>query len=103
MKCQNEKNFCESFFFSISCVRLFNVNFHVGRLLGQLLIIHFFFFLFKLPPLPPTRSTQTHFFLPTPVLLCPSTLLSLFKAAIYFQFYHFINSPNDSINECITF
>lgn len=31
-------------------------------------------FFFKFPPLPPTSSTQTHFFLPTPVLLCPSAL-----------------------------
>jgi len=62
-----------------------------------------FLFFFKFPPMPPTRSTQTHFSLPTPVLLCPSTLLSLFKAPIYFHFYHFIHSPNDNINECITF
>lgn len=43
-------------FLRTSCVKLFNVN--VGRILGQLLIMHFFFsfFPFKFSLLPPTHQ-----------------------------------------------
>lgn len=62
----------------------------------------FIVFLNFLPCHPPAALKNTSFF-PHRFLLFPSTLLSLFKAAIYFHFYHFIHSPNDNINDCITF
>lgn len=51
---------------STSCVKLFNVNFHVGRQLGQLLIMHFFFFfiLLQFSLLPPTHQHSNTLFFP---------------------------------------
>lgn len=62
----------------------------------------FIFFLNSLPCHPPAALKHTSL-LPHQFLSSPSALLTPFKAAIYFHFYHFIHSPNDNINECITF
>lgn len=51
---------------STSCVKLFNVNFHVGRQRGRLLIMHFFFFfiLLQCSLLPPTHQHSNTLFFP---------------------------------------